>query len=864
MIKLQNIKKDYKVADTTVHALKGININFREAEFVSILGPSGCGKTTLLNILGGLDHATSGDLVIDNTSTKEYKDRDWDTYRNHRVGFVFQSYNLIPHQNILENVELALNIAGFKKEERIKKAKLALDKVGLKGLYHKKPNQISGGQCQRVAIARALVNDPEILLADEPTGALDSTTSIQIMDLIKEISKETLVIMVTHNQELAEKYSTRVIKLLDGNVMSDSNPFDTETEVVEKVKSRRKTKKSRLTFGSTFKLSGRNLWSKLKRTLMVCLAGSIGIIGVASVCAVSNGTTNYINNMQNDMLSGNPVTISESGYNMDSLMNLMSSFDKEDVHKQIKEGYINVEETIENLAKRDKDAGGLMINNDITQTYIDYLREMPTTAYASFNFDYGINIENNIFTDVSLEKYNSQTISLIAIKNIYMAILQQTDLSQYSALVTGAANTFQQLPESKDFVLGQYDILTGDAQKNYPTEANEITLVVNPDNELSNLFLAELGYFSQEEFLNIIYKATEDEKYDPLLDKERLSYQELLGKTFTYYPNNTVFTTHLEDPSPFDYSAYKNPAWTTGTQLKITSILIPKEGLNYGCLSTGFYYTSAFTQKFINDNKNSDIVKYLIDNNKDGTPNTNITYKFSYFFDGVDYVDTIGYVGTMSTLNAMMGGAITYNLSVRELGGKIMPKKIEIYALDFETKDAMKEYLDDWNSDKTLIINGVEVQKDARSEIKYADNLAVVMSMVGNLTSIVTIALIAFTALSLVVSTVMIAIITYVSVIERIKEIGVIRSLGGRKKDVSRLFIVESGIIGGVSGVLGIVVTAILTIIINIVAGVKIAILTVPIIVIMIAVSILLTLISGLIPARLASRKDPVVALRSE
>ena len=438
MIKLESITKDYKVADMTVKALKGISVTFREAEFVSILGQSGCGKTTLLNIIGGLDHYTSGNLIIDNISTKDYKDRDWDTYRNHRVGFVFQSYNLIPHQTVLENVELALNIAGIKKEERIERAKKALDRVGLSSQYNKKPNQLSGGQCQRVAIARSLVNDPEILLADEPTGALDSETSVQIMELIKEISNDTLVIMVTHNPELAEQYSTRIIKLLDGNIIADSNEYNPETEkedksilesenndkieidakveeneeksddlnedeletkkVEEKSTKKQKTKKSKLGCWSAFKLSARNLWSKFKRTLMVCFAGSIGIIGVASVLAVSTGITSYIDKMQNDMLSGNPITIQETSINLNYLMGEGMSAKKEAIKQSIVDGYINVDKVVDTLVEMSGRAEMVQVQNNINEDYINYLLEMPKEYYSALKLDYGINVINNIYT----------------------------------------------------------------------------------------------------------------------------------------------------------------------------------------------------------------------------------------------------------------------------------------------------------------------------------------------------------------------------------------------------------------------------------------------------------------------------------
>lgn len=447
MLKLQSIKKDYVTSNETVHALKGLDIEFRANEFVSILGPSGCGKTTLLNIIGGLDHYTDGDLYIDGVSTKSFKDRDWDTYRNHRIGFIFQSYNLIPHQTVLENVELALTISGIDKAARIAKAKDALDKVGLKGQYNKKPNQLSGGQCQRVAIARALVNEPEILLADEPTGALDTTTSVQIMELIKEIAKERLVIMVTHNPEIAEKYSTRIVKLLDGNIVSDSDPYASKPEDEETRKHKEISKKSKLSFWQAFRLSARNLRSKFKRTLMVCLAGSIGIIGVATVLAVRSGVLGYISDMQDDMLSGNPITISEEALDLSSVMSAMTMGEQAEASKiAIEDGKINVSSVIEYLVSRADSAETMTISNEITQEYIDFVNAMPKEYYSAIVPYYGVAMSNNLFTDFHFTDKNGETgeqiMSLTAGRQIYTALLEQTDYKDYSSMITSFATGF--------------------------------------------------------------------------------------------------------------------------------------------------------------------------------------------------------------------------------------------------------------------------------------------------------------------------------------------------------------------------------------------------------------------------------------
>lgn len=890
MLKLEGIKKDYVTGDMVVNALKGVDLTFRDGEFVSVLGPSGCGKTTLLNIIGGLDHYTDGELFIDGVSTKKYTDRDWDTYRNHRIGFVFQSYNLIPHQTIAENVELALSISGKDKAERSRRAREALDKVGLKGLYDKKPNQLSGGQCQRVAIARALVNDPEILLADEPTGALDTATSVQVMELIKEISKERLVIMVTHNPELAEKYSTRIIKLLDGEVVSDSKPYDGASEKTKEVKPSKKdtaSKKSKLSFFSAFRLSARNLRSKLKRTLLVCLAGAIGIIGVASVLSVSTGVQNYIADMQNDMLSGNPVTITEEAMNLTALLSETNAGTKADaVKNSVENGYVNVDATIDYLVSRGGEMSNLKIQNDITREYIDYVKAMPKEYYSSITEDYGIDVTYGFYTDYTLTGYaDKKAVSLTAAQQIYTAMLEKTKYKDYSQYISMLSETFMQAPNDENFILSQYDVVAGDK---IATQANEIMIIVNSDFELSDILLAQLGYYSQDEFINLIYKAVEDDNYDATMDKTRFSYEELLGKTFTWYPNDVVFnktpeTSPLSEFNPFTYNAYAQEDWSGGKQLTVTAILKQKEGLSYGCMQSGFYYTSAFAEQAIEANSKSVIVEDMTKGEKDSftsmsynsqniSQNIGITYDYKFYYNGDEY-SQVGFVGSsgINGIIASMTGqdSKTYTITKRELGGYVLPNAIKIYPTDFTYKDNVTDYISAWNSDGDIIVNGVTLTSNDREEIVYTDNLSIVISLVNNMIDVVTSALIAFTALSLVVSTVMIAIITYVSVIERVKEIGVIRSLGGRKKDVSRLFNAETFIIGGIAGLIGIAVTYLISAILN--ALVKkafgiaaIATLTVPTALIMLLISVGLTMLAGVIPARLAAKKDPVEALRSE
>lgn len=956
MLELKNITKDYIVGDDKVHALKGVSLTFRETEFVSILGQSGCGKTTLLNIVGGLDHYTDGELFIDGVSTKAYTDRDWDTYRNHRIGFVFQSYNLIPHQTVSENVELALNISGVDKAERVRRAHEALDKVGLKDQYNKKPNQLSGGQCQRVAIARAIVNNPEILLADEPTGALDSETSVQIMDLIAELAEECLVIMVTHNPELAEKYSSRIIRLLDGEVISDTDPFSadaaqpapdsdavskpvdteepnaidkareenpdaTENADAKESKKAQKLKKSKLSFWSAFKLSAKNLLSKIKRTVLVCFAGAIGIIGVSTVLAVSSGVQVYIHDMQNDMLSGNPVTISREAYDLSAMLESSGSGMRADaVKKSVEDGYINVDKLVETLMTN-ADNLDMRITNDITKDYLAYVKQMPEEYYAAISAQYGINSSNNLYTDYVYEtepdgetkRYETRRTSIAAATQTYLSMLEKTEYSDMSAYIGLVSEHFRQAPDSPDFILSQYDIISDSATSKIATEPNEIMIVADSDTELTDLMLAQFGYYTQSEFFNICYRVLKDTdenaaaSYDPELDKNRFSIDELMGKTFIYYPNDTVFEKSTNPMTaqlnPFTYKPYATDDFENGIELKVTAVLRPKSDISFGSLSRGFYYTSALAERVIEINMQSEIAQYLIENGQNGdagegdddgeldldklgftsmpyetgdgtTLNYGLIYNYDYWFEGARY-NEVGFVGEQSSMNALMGSMMGqnmpnyYTLSLRELGGIDVPSRISVYPTDFDYKDDVTRYIAEWNEDKDIVVGDKTITRAERTDVTYTDNLAIVISLINQMIDIVTIALVAFTALSLVVSTVMIAIITYVSVIERIKEIGVIRSLGGRKRDVSALFNAETFIIGGISGIIGVAVTYIIQLILNAALGAAygiytIASLPVTTALIMVALSIVLTLISGLIPARLAAKKDPVDALRTE
>ena len=925
MLNLVEIRKDYKTASETVRALRGVSITFRKNEFVSILGPSGCGKTTLLNIIGGLDHYTDGDLMINGRSTKLYTDRDWDVYRNHRVGFIFQSYNLIPHQTILGNVELALTIAGIGKEERIERAKKALDRVGLADQYYKRPNQLSGGQCQRVAIARALVNDPEILLADEPTGALDTVTSVQIMDLIREIAEERLVIMVTHNPELAEQYSTRIIRLLDGSVIEDTNPCTEESEAEEidsftkeydscnsrdleckdnessganRKKKRRNSKsgreKAKMSFFTAFKLSARNLLSKKGRTTMVGFAGSIGIIGIAMVLAFSAGIKGYIASMQDDMLSGNPITITQTAYDLSSITGMMQDMStKAGTDREKEPGRIYMASLIEYLTKMNKKTQDIVMENDITKEYIDYVCAMPKEYYNALILGYGINMTANIFTDFKYdEDSDAENISLHRLLNVAKSVLSETEIKDNAESIVSLAPSLRQLPNNKAYIESQYE-LVGNGK--IAESKDEIMIVLNSDDELSDILLARLGYFTQAEILEIVNKANSDnEEYTSALYKDSFTYDEIVGKTFTWYPNDTVFT-EVESmypgmPSSYTYNSISTDFDDEGKlELRIVGILTPKDNVSYGSLTSGIYYTEELTKHILEANADSNIEEYVKSEEAAmmlSATAYNLIYTYSYSYDsgnGEPEVKTaMGTIGPDLTTTEMLEFAIDREEALknldkddmterfaRMLGGIDVANSVTIYPLSFEDKGYVTDYLDEWNKDGELSYSDITIPKEDRNEITYTDTIELVVNLINTMIDVVTYALVAFTSISLVVSTVMIGIITYVSVVERIKEIGVIRSLGGRKKDVSHLFNAETFIIGLLAGIFGVAVTYVISAIVNVlltplIGYTTIAALPVSQGILLIVLSVLLTLISGLIPASSAAKKDPVVALRTE
>ncbi|MBQ3213997.1 MAG: ABC transporter ATP-binding protein/permease [Clostridia bacterium] len=923
MLKLDNITKVYEMGDLKVEALKGISLEFRKNEFVSVLGPSGCGKTTLLNIIGGLDRYTTGDLVINNKSTKEYKDKDWDNYRNHSVGFVFQSYNLIPHQTVLENVELALTLSGVSKEERHKRAIAVLEKVGLKDKIKNKPNQLSGGQMQRVAIARALVNDPEIILADEPTGALDSSTSVQIMELLKEISKDKLIIMVTHNPELAEQYSSRIVKLLDGNLIDDSNPFTEEEGKKEKpllgvsddselnkTQLKKKNTKKKMSFWTALSLSFKNLLTKKGRTILVSIAGSIGIIGIALILAISTGFSTYINKMQEDTLSSTPITIESKSIDFTSIVTQMFldqaqndkiTHDKDGVY--IKENITNILNNVGNNLNSnnlDKFYTHLQENYDEIKDYVNGIQytydldlefynpeEMsmiPTipenvqpnsTAlmdmvikYALFYFEYQTKtiveqlpgysakiskngeytiwdwVNKNYNEDLGyirddLENTADETPGYIILSanEVFKLISKLTGVNfgaSSDSSSGGAAMTFSQMKifyemlDNQELIKSQYDLVG--ANSRYTQSADEALLVLDKNHEVDDYILYSLGLISEPEMDNTIKKVIKGDTqktkidYDKILENP-IEYKVLTESDYFVFDSNLNKVVDIRlfnkatlgkdeqnndianpDYNPEKYYQYYAIALQNCTNtIKIVGIVRPNESTDNGCLSVGVAYSADLTDNLIT------------------------------YYNSSKGVES----GAISSID------------------KGNPTTINIYINSFESKEHIKNFITKYN-------NSVANE----DKISYTDLAGMIMGTVSTIITSITYVLIAFVSVSLVVSSIMIGIITYISVIERTKEIGVLRSVGASKKDVKRVFTAESFIIGFASGMIGILVSLLLTIPINLVlkhfTGIwGLAALPVGGAIALVVISVVLTLIAGVIPANFAAKKDPVVALRS-
>lgn len=895
MLELNDIKKDYVSGSTTVSALKGINLRFRDCEFVSILGQSGCGKTTMLNIIGGLDKYTSGDLKINGVSTKNYKDRDWDFYRNNSIGFVFQSYNLIPHQTVLSNVELALTLSGVSKAERKRRAIEALEKVGLGEQIHKKPNQMSGGQMQRVAIARALVNNPDILLADEPTGALDTETSIQIMELLKEISKDRLIIMVTHNPELAKDYSTRIVRLLDGVITDDSDPYtleDMEADIrakeaakvktsEKKIKKSGKKQKTSMSFFTALSLSFNNLMTKKTRTILTAFAGSIGIIGIAMILSISNGIQLYIDRVQRDTLSSYPITLQAESIDISSMVTSMTGNSDSEEHEDKSKIYSN-------------DIMGDMINTMVKEVKSNNLSEFKKyienggsgiKSYVS-DIQYSYDVPLNIYmkdTSNGVEQLNPSTM----FDSIYGEGATSTSSAMSSGMGMGMfsnSSVWNQLLGNQQVLDEQYDVLAGHWPENY----NEVVLVTDKNNEVDDYTLYSLGLKDPEEVRTLFKKMMVGESYETEKDIS-YTFDEILDTEFKLVMPTDMYKYNDVTGTWDDYSKddkYMTNVVNNGTDIKVCGIIRPNDDAVSTSISSGIGYTAKLTEYIIEEVKNSEIAKaQLADTSVDvftGVPfdndrNTEITMD-----------DVNAYMATLSPeesaqMQAMTSGmsddqilqlfsaslkARTTDATLDSNKSKLgitdfdTPSQIDIYATDFDSKEKVQNIIKDYNRLQ---------QDDGKEEnvINYTDYVGIMMSSVSTIINAISYVLIAFVAISLIVSSIMIGIITYISVLERTKEIGVLRSIGASKKDVSRIFNAETLIEGFVSGALGIVVTLLLCIPAN--ALIKhltdisnVAQLPVAGGVILIIISMFLTFIAGLIPAKFAAKKDPVVALRSE
>lgn len=855
MLQCKTIIKDYVSGDEIVHALKGVSLSFREHEFVSILGQSGCGKTTFLNIIGGLDHYTSGDLIINGKSTKDYSDKDWDTYRNHQVGFVFQSYNLIMHQSVLSNVELALTLTGVNKEERRKRAIEALNKVGLSDQIHKKPTQMSGGQMQRVAIARAIVNNPDIILADEPTGALDSATSVQIMEILKEISKDKLVIMVTHNPQLADEYSSRIIRLKDGSLVSDSNPFNEQEMNVDTSV----LKRPDMSFKMACSLSLNNLMTKKARTFLTSFAGSIGIIGIALIMSLSHGMQSYIDQMENDTMASYPIEIQANSSDMSTLMTTMMGMKKKTEEHKDSKIYSRpyVEDVLESLSSSKKN------NLSAFKSYIESSKgkEFRKTAKA-IEYDYNLN----------LQVYNENTDSgLVQVSpNGLLDKLGMSDMmSIQSQFMDSSAMTNDQvwlsLPESKKLRDDEYQLVEG----KWPTNYNEVALEVDENNEITDYALYSLGLLDQDELVKNYQKILNGET-DKIskTNLESYSVDDILNLKFRlvlnsdlYQKVNGLWINQSENESYMKDVVSKSP------EIKVVGIIKPSDSTVSQPTMGGVYYTKAMEEYVTSKTENSQIVK-----EQKANPNINI-FTQAEFASGqkmsmsnltneqmmqLSSMSQEELMNYMNTYNENINATYDSNLTKLGVVDYSNPTKISLYASSFDGKEKLSDLITDYNKKQTK-----------SNVITYNDFIGTMLSSVTSVVNIISYVLIAFVSVSLIVSSIMIGIITYISVLERTKEIGILRSIGASKKDITRVFNAETFIIGLISGVLGILITLVLNVPISVVVenmtGVShIAKLPVNGAVFLIFIDLVLTILAGLIPSKIASKKDPVEALRSE
>ncbi|MBQ4095455.1 MAG: ABC transporter ATP-binding protein/permease [Oscillospiraceae bacterium] len=883
MLSLKNIVKDYAVGDEVVHALRGVSIDFRKSEFVSVLGQSGCGKTTLLNIIGGLDKYTSGDLIINGKSTKEYKDRDWDTYRNHSIGFVFQSYNLIPHQTVLANVELALTLSGVSKSQRRQRAIEALTRVGLADQIHKKPNQMSGGQMQRVAIARALVNDPDILLADEPTGALDSETSVAIMEILKEISKDKLIIMVTHNPELAQQYSNRIIKLLDGEVISDSSPYEISEEEAKKLEAEAanaaKVKKTSMSFFTALSLSLNNLMTKKGRTFLTSFAGSIGIIGIALILSLSNGVQEYIDRVQEETLSSYPLQIDRQTVDYSDMFDTSSDVTSEGTKREDDKIYSNdvmygmmntmMSQVITNNLKDFK--AFLEDENDGIRDYVSDIQYRYTTPLNIYRAD----------TSDGLVQVNPTTI----FEDMYAAMgIDFTMSDSASSMYTGAMSmmgVWGEMLDNEELLNSQYDVLAG----RMPEKYNEVVFIVDEHNGISDYALYALGLLDFSEIEEMLDKAMKGEPIEEnIRESTSYTFDEILSLEFKLMLNTDYFV--KQDGKWVDKSkdsVYIASKLAESETIKIVGIIRPSEDAVATSASGNIGYRSDLMEMLITRVNESEIVK-------EQKANPDIDVFTGVSFESVELTEEMlneyiaslpeeeqaqmnGYIQQMESAGTSMEDILklfseqmnmstsaTYDSNLAKLGVADLddPQSILIFPKDFESKDAIVSKINDYNE-----------KAGEGNEIVYTDMVGLMMSSVTTIINAISYILIAFVAISLVVSSIMIGIITYISVLERTKEIGILRAIGASKKDISRVFNAETLIVGFCAGAIGIGVTLLLNIPINMIVVHltdirNLAKLPVAGGVILVLISMLLTFIAGLVPSRFAAKKDPVIALRSE
>ena len=824
MLQLKNITKDYVIGTNTIKALKGIDLQFRDNEFVTILGPSGCGKTTMLNLLGGLDIYTTGDLIINGKSTKDFTDRDWDTYRNRRIGFVFQNYNLISHQSVLRNVELALTLSGVSKGERLKRATEVLDKVGLADQLYKKPNQLSGGQMQRVAIARALINNPEILLADEPTGALDSETSVQIMELIKEIAKERLVIMVTHNPELAEKYSNRTIKLFDGELIGDSNPYEGAAAVASPhptaaVKKARREKTS-MSFFTALSLSFNNLLTKKTRTFLTAFAGSIGIIGIALILSLSSGSQAYIRRVQEDTLSQFPIVIESTTADFVAIMSAMNElqYGRPDRTGAQAVYSMNIMAGMLSAMAQGRE------DNDLRafRHHIEANRTQLEEHTSAITYTYSINF--NIF-----DPDTSDGVHQINPSDLFRGTGMGGPMG--GMMMGGSMNVWTEMLDNPELLAAQFDVIAG----RWPDAKHEIVLAVDEHNEITDFALYTLRLMDPRDVPRMMQALNRGEVFTT--DIARFTYEELLDTTFKmvlstdmYVFDGDVWVNKSEDED------FMRGVVANSLELQVVGIIRPAPDVIMTAIPGNIGYLQSLTQYIIQRTNAADIV---IQQRAD---------EYTNIFTGLpfDEEERDSFVRNMSAL-----GAVDIDI----------PHSIRLYPRDFDAKEAIEQFIADYN--RMVVEAGYE------NTIHYTDFVGMMMASVSTIINVISNILIAFVGISLVVSSIMIGIITYVSVLERTKEIGILKSIGASKKDISRVFNAETLIVGFTAGSLGVLITALLTIPANMiiyrfteVSGVA----ALPVLgaVVLILLSMGLTLVAGLIPSKIAARKDPVVALRTE